>query len=267
MAKALIGHTGFVGGNLLKQTDFTHCYNRSNIASIDQQDYEMVVCAGVQAVKWWANQNAEADWQGIATLQKSLENLRTKSFVLISTVDVYEKSNSGEDERATLSPDGQPYGKHRLMLEQWVRTTFDNALIIRLPGLFGPGLKKNIIFDLLTNNQTQNINPATAFQWYDLTRLWSDIRIALDNRLDIVNLMPEAVSSKAIIDSFFPGAPVGPEKAGGLHYDIRTCHGPLFGGDTRYIMSAAKTLKAIGAFVENVRSGGVTIEQPMVKSA
>ena len=50
-----------------------------------------------------------------------------------------------------MTPDGLPaYGRNRLQLERWVREDYPNALIVRLPALYGIGLKKNFLFDLHT---------------------------------------------------------------------------------------------------------------------
>ena len=43
---ALIGHTGFVGGNIAANAQFTDCYNSKNIAEIRGKSYDMIVCAG-----------------------------------------------------------------------------------------------------------------------------------------------------------------------------------------------------------------------------
>ena len=41
----------------------------------------------------------------------------------------------------TLSDNG--YGRNRLYLENYIRNNYHDYLIVRLPGLFGKGLKKN----------------------------------------------------------------------------------------------------------------------------
>ena len=46
-----------------------------------------------------------------------------------------------------------PYGRNRLELEDLVRKEFD-TLVVRLPALFGKGLKKNFIYDAITRIPT-----------------------------------------------------------------------------------------------------------------
>src|SRR2546426_12035476 len=111
MVKALIGFTGFVGGNLDRQMDFDDRYNTSNIMNIEERHYEMLVSAGVSAAKWLANKEPEADRKSIANLCDHLEKVRVDKFVLISTVDVYPNPVD-VDEHSPIDPQaGQPYGK------------------------------------------------------------------------------------------------------------------------------------------------------------
>ncbi len=68
MNNALIGYTGFVGGNLLRQSSFAATYNSFSIQELRGKRYDEIWCAGVRAVKWWANSHPEEDWAGIAPL-------------------------------------------------------------------------------------------------------------------------------------------------------------------------------------------------------
>ena len=73
-----------------------------------------------------------------------------RRLVLISSIAVYRDSR-GKDEQSPMETEGlPPYGANRLQLEQWVREDFPDAMIVRLPALYGKGLKKNFLYDLHT---------------------------------------------------------------------------------------------------------------------
>ena len=146
MSTALIGYTGFVGGNLAACHTFDDFYNSKNIAAIQGREYDLIVCAGVQAVKWWANQNAAEDWSKIGSLLEPLRSVKASRFVLMSSVDVYPPPVQGDE--LTAPRPSEPYGLHRLKVEEWIADHFPVHNILRLPGLFGDGLKKNVIYDL-----------------------------------------------------------------------------------------------------------------------
>ena len=52
MQSALLGHTGFVGGTLLRQHRFDDLYNSSNIEQLAGKSYDLVACAAAPGVKW-----------------------------------------------------------------------------------------------------------------------------------------------------------------------------------------------------------------------
>ena len=64
-------------------------FNTKNISDIEGKEFDLVVSAGVGAVKWWANQNPEEDKKNIDDLITHLKKVKAKKFVLISTIDVY----------------------------------------------------------------------------------------------------------------------------------------------------------------------------------
>lgn len=245
----LIGHTGFVGGALAKQRGFDVLANSSNINDMRGRHFRRVVNAGVTAVKWMANKDPEADRDGIKALMEVLDTMSAECFIQVSTVDVYGEPRGFDEfdlpERAGL----HPYGLHRLELEDFVRSRFDTCHVARLPALFGPGLKKNAIYDLMNNHMVEQINPATVMQWYPLERLGDDLDIIVSNEIDLVNLVTEPVSLQTVVDRFFPTAPVGAGDASAPVYDLRTRYSEAFGGVGDYVMSADDELAALDRYL------------------
>lgn len=251
MANALIGFSGFVGSTLLKQASFESLYRSTNICGIDGQSFDTVVCAGAPAQKWIANQEPEADRQTIESLITHLKTIHCKTFILISTVDVFNDS-IGVDEETLIDESGlHPYGLHRRMLERFVASHFSNYLIVRLPGLVGPGLRKNIIFDFLNDNNLQSIESRSIFQFYPMVNLWYDIEIALKAGLKLIHLTAEPISvANVSINGFgkafehmLPNAPV--------EYDMRTIHAQVFGSTGFYQYKSRDTIQAIRAYVQS----------------
>jgi hypothetical protein len=255
----LIGHTGFVGGTLARTARFSAGFNSTNVDSLRGRSFDLLVCAGVSAVKWWANKEPDADRAGIVRLTDALAEARAREFILISTIDVYPDPAAGLDESAAIGAmENHAYGRHRLKLEEWVSERFANVRVIRLPALFGTGLRKNALYDLLHDNMVGSINPAGVFQWYPTARLWNDIQTARAAGLNLVNLFPPPITMSQIIAAFFPGARVGPETRPAPRYDLRTRHADLFGGRNGHILSAPCILGEMAGFIAGVRGAATT---------
>jgi hypothetical protein len=253
---ALIGHTGFVGGNLLAQHSFGACYNTSNIETISGRQFDTLVFSGAQAKKWWANANPDADRQGIQRALDALRDVRARRVVLISTVDVVPQIAGADEDFDCASRPNHAYGANRLWLEMELRTRYDTTLVVRLPGLFGPGLRKNIIFDLLHDNMVDRIDPAARFQFYDLTELWADIRRCESASLSLIHLATEPLLTADIVARFFPGAAVAvPPPGGSPAYDLRTCHAAVFGRSDGYIQDRAEVMRRLDVFIAAERAG------------
>lgn len=248
--QGLIGHTGFVGGTLARQHAFDACYHSRTVDALRGQSFDLLVCAGVSAVKWLANREPEADRAGIRALTDALAEVRAREFVLISTIDVYPDPGAGEDEDAEIDPARtHAYGRHRYALEQWAADRFETTRVVRLPALFGTGLKKNALYDLMRGNAVERINPAGVFQWYPTRRLWNDIETARREDLRLVNLFGAPVAMADVIDAFFPGALVGPATQPAPRYDVHTRHAAAFGGRGGYVASAEEVLGEMARYV------------------
>ncbi|PZV05897.1 MAG: hypothetical protein DCF22_24340 [Leptolyngbya sp.] len=245
----LIGYTGFVGSNLNRLAPFDASYNTQNIAEIAEQAFETLVCAAPQAKKWWANQHPEEDCALVKQLINHLERTQVERFILISSIDVFPTVVGVDETFDCASQENHAYGRNRLMLEQFVAAHFPLAHIVRLPGLFGPGLRKNVIFDMLNDNQPEKINPESAFQWYDVMRLWADLQAVVQADLRLVMWATEPVATKEIQARFFPTVAIGAEAGGTAFYDVHTCHGEALGGRGNYILTKEQVLQDIGRFV------------------
>jgi nucleoside-diphosphate-sugar epimerase len=250
---ALIGHTGFVGGNLLAQRAFDARFNSANIDEIAGQSFDLIVCAGAPAEKWKANADADRDLANIERLAGAVTRAAARRFVLLSTVDVFS-SPIAVDEGSPVSTAGlHAYGRNRRLLEERIAARFDTT-IVRLPGLYGPGLKKNVIYDFLHDNDVHKIDSRGVFQFYDTTRLWRDLEIAVRHRLPLVHLPTEPVSVADVVRSAFGIEFDNRVAATPARYDMRTRHAALFGGEGGYVESARRVLEGIAAYVARERA-------------
>lgn len=146
---ALVGYTGFVGSNIYAAGDFDAVYNSKNIEKAYGTEPDLLIYAGLRAEKYLANNAPEKDMELIYQAEKNIMRIDPKKLVLISTIDVF-KNPRNVDENSMIDTDNlHPYGYNRYQLEIWVRENYPDALIIRLPGLFGQNIKKNFIYDYI----------------------------------------------------------------------------------------------------------------------
>lgn len=251
MENALIGFSGFVGSTLLKQAHFDALYRSTNVREIEGREFDAVVCAGAPAQKWIANRDPEDDRRKIDKLIGHLRTIKSNTFILISTVDVFREP-VGVDEDAPVEEAGlHAYGLHRRLLEKFVQDHFSSHLVVRLPGLVGPGLRKNVIFDFLNANNLHTIESRGVFQFYPMVNLWHDIQATLQKGLQLVHLTAEPVSVADVALQGF-GRPftqtLSHEPA---RYDMQTRHAEVFGSQGRYQYSVRETIQAIRAYAQS----------------
>ncbi|MDR5831962.1 pyridine nucleotide transhydrogenase [Caballeronia sp. LP006] len=251
MTNALIGYSGFVGQTLLRQGDFGSLYRSTNIGQIDGQTFDDVTCAGTPAQKWIANREPEADARNIEALITHLKKIRCRHFTLISTVDVFGRPIEVDEDSTVDESELHAYGKNRRHLEKFVASHFADHLIVRLPGLVGPGLRKNVIFDFLNDNNVSEIDSRGVFQFYPMVNLSYDIAAARNAGLKLIHLTAEPISVADISEHGFGKSfeqHVGTSVA---RYDMRTRHALLFGGAGSYQYSARETIQAVRAYAQS----------------
>ena len=251
MTNALIGCSGFVGSTLLKQAAFEGLYRSTNIGEIEGGSFDTVVCAGAPAQKWIANREPETDRKKIEGLIGHLKSVKCKTFILISTVDVFKNAIAVDEETPVDQTGLHAYGLHRRLLEEFVESHFPNHLIVRLPGLVGPGLRKNVIFDFLNNNNLHAIESRSIFQFYPMVNLWYDIQHALNAGLSLIHLTAAPLNVAEVSRQGF-GKPFDQELTGApIIYDMRTRHSKIFGVEGAYQYSIRETIQAIRAYAQS----------------
>jgi hypothetical protein len=208
--------------------NFTEFYNSKNIDDIRGRTFDLVVCGGAPGRKWYANEHPDEDLISIRRLTEAVRRVRASWFVLVSTVDVYATPR-WVDEEVWPMPEGlHTYGRNRLLLEACVLETFgDRATILRLPALFGPGLKKNALFDLMNGRDVDKIPSNAVYQWYPLSWLANSISWAMGVSCPVANLVSEPVEMEVIQQSFFPEARLGPACVDAASYSVESRYGRI----------------------------------------
>lgn len=247
----LIGYSGFVGDTLLRQAAFDDLYRSVNISDIEGREYDLCICAASPAKKWIANKEPESDLENIEYLINRLKTIKCKKFILISTVDVFKNPDQVNEETKVDEEGLHPYGLHRRLLEKFVEGYFQNYLIVRLPGLVGPGLKKNIIFDFLNSNNLSSIESRSVFQFYPMINLWYDLQIAINNDLRLVHLTSEPISVSTISKEGFGKDFINEITTAPIKYDMRSLYAECFGGKDYYQYSLKETIQAVRAYSQS----------------
>ena len=243
--KILIGSTGFVGMNLQRFIDFDFKYNSTNLDDISSapDNCDLFLCC-LPATKWMINKNPGLDLENAISIFTKIKNKKYNKVFLFSTIDVYQDTELFADETVTPVFKSLGYGHNRYIFEDLITQNlqYNSIKILRLPGLYGPHLKKNILFDIKNSNNLDQININSYYQWYNMNLITLDIETTnYDDRI-IFNLFPEPVSTRTIIERFCD-KPIGYEgKLMAYNYQTNTT-------TNRYWYDAETSLKDIGKFL------------------
>jgi hypothetical protein len=311
MQSALIGATGFVGQNLRRDQDFTELYDSRTIVKSAGKSFDLVVCAAAPGSMVAANRAPERDAATIDQIITHLSNLTAERVILISTIATLKNFGHGQDEGTEAFETETAYGRNRRRLEAFCEAHFDDHLVLRLPALFGHGLRKNMLFDLmnpvpsmLTDDRRDQIsgaltgdvwgaldamyhrdgdtsmwhldrttldaspmrarigaeieasgfealrftNPASTFQFFDLSLLWDIAGRATAAGVKTLHLPPEPLLADRIVTAL-RGTPMKASQAKVHSEDMRTRHAGLFGREDGYIAGADDVLARLRQFV------------------
>lgn len=166
----IIGPNGFVGSSVLRaiESEDIVLIDRSNIDLCSSYDYKILfICAG-EARKWFVNSNVKDATKSMVSLYTNISRFRASKVVYFSSIDVYSKDITVNDGYSI-----EPYGVTKLVLEELITKIFENCVIVRLGALFGTGLKKNFLYDLLNKrlDWIEKQSPLSGFQYFNMDQI------------------------------------------------------------------------------------------------
>lgn len=228
--KILIGNSGLIGTTLKDYITFDREFNSKNIEELRDVQTDIsteLYLACLPATKWQVNQQPQRDLENIFKILDIISKKQYGTIVLYSTIDVYHDAPAESDESYELTVSAPSYGSNRLFFEKMVQSTlsYQKLLILRLPALFGKHIKKNILFDLLNDNNIDKINYNSSFQWYNLNDLHGDTIHCLNlfkHQSLTINLFTEPISTADILQLFDVNKSKVDTKSAKIEYNFKT---------------------------------------------
>ncbi len=247
----ILGWTGLVGQTLFHQLLATGIepadigtYNSKNLQEIHGVTFGTLYIACMPATKWWANLHPDEDLATLNAVLASLATVKAEKVVLLSTVDVLQPNVQANEESEAWAD--HPYGHHRRMLEIQVQSQWPTtAHILRLPALFGRGLKKNALYDLIHDNNTRNICLDSEFQWYNLAHLLHDCDTYVRLGIRIAHVLSPPIPMREIVHRWFTDRICTESQP--MHYNLTTGHGGC--KDGAYTTTKEKILEQMGRWI------------------
>jgi len=200
---ALIGN-GLIGKRIQSFINVDHVFTSKNINTLNNYKFDLIYIAAPSGNRVWAEANPDKDTNCVHTIIDYLQKQITARVILISSGDTQVQPNT-------------TYGMNRLKLEQFVKNTFKCFHIVRLPGLIGSDITKNMLYDIKYNTKWKNkINADSMLQWYPLARLKQDLLNLTDTEY---NFGCEPILGWDIINEFAPNLELDVRQ--GLIYDLK----------------------------------------------
>ena len=245
MSISLVGYTGFIGKSLISEygKSIGNVYNSKNIHKLPDIHHDTLIIAAPSAVKWQANKNSQDDWAKVSRLIEAIKASTANEVIHLSTCDIFDYSKQSRNFELDEDFSNQPYSNHRRRLEEAVKGL--NYRILRLPTVYGDAMKKNILFDLLTNNYDylETVNPHNELQWINVTEITSYIEFARKQDIKILNCATQPIANSDIFKLFKYKSKNYTEKAE-ITYDMKTAYDPH-----GYFKGKKEVLKDIERFV------------------
>ncbi len=192
----VIGAAGFIGQNMLRCLEsrrlvVTAAYRHTSLEELSASEFDCVFfCAGNSKTYLTNREPVTCLNESVAALYDYMTSLTYAKWVLISSSTVYPQERDQKVESAPIPVhEVSLYGAHKLLAERYVAQFAPNWIVLRPTGFFGPGLKKNLLFDVRAGQQDVYLKRESRIDYLPIER-FCDIAATLAERVDrdIVNI-------------------------------------------------------------------------------
>lgn len=236
MKQALIDRSGAIAAHLLRRTQFDLLSSADEWSNQARGPFDLIVCSAVSAS---GRPLAADDTDHLHQCLNVLECVPAKRVVLISSIEVFADPR-GVDEDVTVEEVNQSApSKHLYEFEQAIRQQFD-ALVVRMPSLFGSASAANRGAVNRANNSSWLWADANGLQLYCLDWLWRDIQLALRHDLSLVHFATEPLRPFELAQAL--GESVDRFASLADKCDARSYLATLYGGHGGYLYTREQVL-------------------------
>ena len=248
MRVAIVGSSGLIGSQLCEMYPEAKKFNSKNIHEVRNSNFDLLFLSTLPAEKWKANLFPQEDAEVVRTVSEHLASVSSERTLLVSTVDVFGSPVGVYESHFPIESEASGYGKNRLKFEKFVNSQFGRTWTVRLPGLVGARIKKNVLYDLKSKSIcTLPIN--SQFQFYPLSRLAEDLVSFLENDPGFLHLVAEPILLSEIADRFgFSQTLFGGPLLDAPKYDVRSSKVALWGKAGDFQVSKDESIEAISVY-------------------
>lgn len=192
MKVALIGYTGSVGKeiyNLLdKDKNKVYTFNRKNILTILNEEYDTVICSAPTSQKLKVNLGLIDYGSDLNNLCEMIKQVKTKNFILVSSQSIlFEKNKYSDLQNKVLKT---------------VSEFQPNNTIYLMDTLYGENLKKGFIYDVL-NKEWTIIKKEVLYKYPELNNCYKPIENS-DFYQQIKSLPDDLLNKLGYIENIYP---------------------------------------------------------------
>lgn len=194
----IIGGKGLAGSsivNVLKnKKEKYEIIQKENQEKFFGKSCDVLIFANGNPYRYKANNDPFYDFSAsVTSAAKYIHKINFRTFVLLSTVYVYDKKDSKKTTCEDTIIDEtklDTYGYHKLLIENYVKQYCNNYLIFRLPVLVGNNLKKNPAYDFVHKRKKVRISPNSKLNFLNVDKLADTILkiVKLQLKNEIFNL-------------------------------------------------------------------------------